>query len=77
MTSNAYFLKENELVQGEVGALGCHFVGGDKKDIVLTKLYQSYPNSVAIYGWQWLNGTNIQPLFLGFFFLKNFNFFFL
>jgi len=42
-------------------------VGGHKKDVAITPLLYSsqYPNRVAIYGWHQLNGSPIQPLYLG------------
>lgn len=69
MTSNAWFARENELVEGELAAQGSPAralgVGGDKKDIVVTNGYLAHPNSTCIYGWPWLNGSNIQGLFCG------------
>jgi len=40
-------------------------VGGIKKDVVITPQLAFNPNRVAIYGWHQLNGSPIQPLFLG------------
>ena len=40
-------------------------VGGIKKDVVITPLLASSPGKVAIYGWHQLNGSPIQPLYLG------------
>lgn len=40
-------------------------IGGIKKDVVITPLLASNPGRVAIYGWHQLNGTPIQPLYLG------------
>jgi len=68
MCSNAYFKTENNLINSQVrsqGAPTCPFLGGDKKDVVLTNLYETHPRKVAIYGWQYPNGTVIQPLFIG------------
>ena len=69
MTSNAWFSEENALIEAELAAQGSPprylGVGGDKKDIVLTNMYSQRPNSTCIYGWPWLNGSNIQPLFCG------------
>lgn len=69
MTSNLYFAKENALIQAQLPR-ACPtsyiLVAGDKKDVVNTnQLVQHFPNSTAIYGWTFPNGTNIQPLFLG------------
>jgi len=48
--------------QGQpLGAL----IGGIKKDVVITPLLASNPGRVAIYGWHQLNGSPIQPLYLG------------
>jgi hypothetical protein len=69
MTSNAWFAQENALIEAELAVQGSpprHLgVAGDKKDIVLTNTYVQRPNSTCIYGWPWLNGSNIQPLFCG------------
>lgn len=40
-------------------------IGGIKKDVVITPLLAANPGKVAIYGWHQLNGTPIQPLYLG------------
>jgi hypothetical protein len=40
-------------------------IGGIKKDVVITPLLASNPGHVAIYGWHQLNGSPIQPLYLG------------
>jgi hypothetical protein len=41
-------------------------VGGDKKDVVISNLIYGYtPGRVVIYGWHYLNGTPIQPLYNG------------
>ncbi len=37
-------------------------VGGDEKDIVISKRVSEKPNRVLIYGWHWTNGKAIQPL---------------
>ena len=69
MTSNAWFAQENALVEAELAAQGSpprHLGGGgDKKDVVLSTGYVAHPNSTCIYGWPWLNGSNIQELFCG------------
>ncbi len=40
-------------------------VGGAKKDVVVTNLLIGRPDRVAIYGWHRLDGTAIQPLYVG------------
>ena len=69
MTSNAWFAQENALIEAELAALGSPTrslgVAGDKKDIVITNGYIARPNATCIYGWPWLNGTNVQELFCG------------
>jgi hypothetical protein len=40
-------------------------IAGIKKDVVITPQLATHPNNVAIYGWHYLNGTPIQPLYLG------------
>ncbi len=40
-------------------------VGGIKKDVVITPQLVNLSGRVAIYGWHQLNGTPIQPLYLG------------
>ncbi len=40
-------------------------VGGIKKDVVETPQLATRPGKVAIYGWHQLNGTPIQPLYVG------------
>lgn len=42
-------------------------VGGDKKDVVISNIIYGYPSPgrVVIYGWHYLSGTPIQPLYNG------------
>ena len=68
MCGNAYIARENTLINEQlflINASDTPFVGGDKKDTVLTNQYNSHPSSVAEYGWHQLNGEVIQPLYLG------------
>jgi len=66
MCSNDYILQENGLIEQELtGSPPGSFIGGDKKDTVLTNQYQQHPFSVGEYGWHQLNGVPIQPLFMG------------
>lgn len=66
------FAQHNTTVWGQRSAvLAAHplgeLVGGDKKDVVISnKIYGNpSPGRVAIYGWHYLNGTPIQPLYIG------------
>jgi hypothetical protein len=74
MTTIPVFADHNEMVWTQRSAvLATHplgtLVGGTKKDVVITPQlpFGSHgpPNRVAIYGWQYLSGTPIQPLYLG------------
>ena len=58
--------RHNDMVESQRQgyALG-PLIGGIKKDVVITPRLVTDPNSVAIYGWHHLNGTPIQPLYLG------------
>ena len=55
--------------QQRAGSLGTNplgaLVGGHKKDVVVTALLSTKTASVAIYGWHYLSGTPIQPLYTG------------
>ena len=68
MTTVPVFLEHHEIVSRQralekqpAGSL----VAGHKKDLVLTPQLASAPGKVAIYGWHRLDGTAIQPLYLG------------
>lgn len=70
MTTVPVFQQHNEIVgRQRAGVLAAHplgaLVAGDKKDLVLTRLLVNAPDKVAIYGWHRLDGTPIQPLYLG------------
>ncbi len=52
---------EEQLAGAERGAL----VAGIKKDVVVTSKLLERPNRVAIYGWHYLNGQPIQPVYAG------------
>ena len=41
------------------------FVGGIKKDVVVTNRLLERPDRVAIYGWHYRNGRPIQPVYAG------------
>ena len=64
--------QHNTTVWGQRGAvLGIHplgeLVGGDKKDVVISNIIYGYPSPgrVVIYGWHYLSGTPIQPMYNG------------
>lgn len=63
MTSTAYYVNHNDLVQQ---ALPTNYAGelvaGDKKDVVLTNRLLSRPSQIAIYGWHRRDAKPIQPL---------------
>lgn len=70
MTTIPVFWDHNVTVKGQRAAtLAAHplgeLVGGHKKDVVVTEKLATTPGKVAIYGWHYTNGTNIQPLYLG------------
>lgn len=60
------FFRHHEMIeaQREGQPLGL-LIGGIKKDVVITPLLADHPGKVAIYGWHQLDGTPIQPLYLG------------
>ena len=65
MTSTACYVEHNQKIQEQRLALGCPLgalISGHKKDIVITNQLAHKPERVAIYGWQHLSGTPIQPL---------------
>ncbi len=70
MTTVPVFSQHNDMVwEQRLAQLSAHppgaLVSGDKKDVVITNLIQTHPGKVAIYGWHRLDGTPIQPLYLG------------
>lgn len=72
MTTVPVMWQHNQIVwQQRQAVIGYHplgeLVGGDKKDVVVSNLIYGYPppNRVVIYGWHYLNGTPIQPLYNG------------
>ncbi len=70
MTNVMVFLQHNEIIgKQRAEVLAAHplgaLVAGDKKDLVLTRRLFAAPGKVAIYGWHRLDGTPIQPLYVG------------
>lgn len=70
MTTAPVFAQHNETVREQrAAALTAHplgtLVAGHKKDVVITPQLAAKPDKVAIYGWHRLDGTPIQPLYLG------------
>ena len=62
------FLRSNreiELQRTEAGIPVGAFIGGIKKDVVLSNSLLDAPGKVAIYGWHQLDGKPIQPLYVG------------
>jgi hypothetical protein len=65
ITSVDVFCESNTKINEQIVAAGARpgvFVGGIKKDVVVTNQLATHPGKVAIYGWQYLNGQPIQPL---------------
>jgi hypothetical protein len=72
MTTIAVFWEHNQMVwQQRQAVIQSHplgeLVAGNKKDVVISNLIYGNqpPNRVVIYGWHYLNGTPIQPLYNG------------
>jgi len=62
----ATFLQHHRIIEEQLkGSARGAFVAGIKKDIVVTSKLQERPKRVAIYGWHYVNGQPIQPLYLG------------
>lgn len=59
----ATFIQHHDLIEKQRAGneLG-QFVGGIKKDVVVTNKLSEKPNRVALYGWHKLDGNPIQPL---------------
>ena len=70
MTTAPVFSQHNATVRAQRDAgMAAHplgtLVAGHKKDVVITPRLVTSPGRVAIYGWHRLDGTAIQPLYLG------------
>lgn len=63
------FLHHHDIVQAQLRdtlrAVPGAFVAGIKKDVVQTPLLRERPDRVAIFGWHYVNGQPIQPLYTG------------
>ena len=64
--SSRTFLQHERIIEAQLAAFprGA-FVAGIKKDVVVTNRLLEKPNRVAIYGWHYLNGEPIQPVYAG------------
>ena len=62
----ATFLQHHGIIEEQLAGRGRrHLVAGIKKDVVVTTTLQERPNRVAIFGWHYLTGQPIQPLYSG------------
>jgi hypothetical protein len=60
------FLQHHGIIEDQLkGKPRGTFVAGIKKDIVITNSLLEKPNRVAIYGWHYLDGKAIQPVYTG------------
>ncbi|HXV15904.1 MAG TPA: hypothetical protein VD758_03950 [Gemmatimonadaceae bacterium] len=60
------FLQHNRIIEDQLkGVERGTFVAGIKKDVVVTNRLGEKPQRVAIYGWHYVNGQPIQPLYVG------------
>jgi len=65
MTSNAYFVRHQELIEAQRNGRGQGaLVAGHKKDVVSTERLREMPGRVAIYGWHRAVYDPIQPVSL-------------
>jgi hypothetical protein len=70
MTSNAYTIQHNDMIEHELAEMradgnagrGPQLIAGHKKDVVMTPRLGRVEGRVAIFGWHRLNGKPIQPL---------------
>lgn len=62
----ATFLEHHRIIETQVaGAPRGALVAGIKKDVVVTNRLRERANRVAIFGWHYLSGQPIQPLYTG------------
>jgi hypothetical protein len=60
------FLQHHRIIESQmIGHARGAFVAGIKKDVVVTNRLLERPDRVAIYGWHYLTGEPIQPLYPG------------
>ena len=60
------FLQHHRIIEDQLkGVPRGTFVAGIKKDIVVTSKLSEHPQRVAIFGWHYMNGQPIQPLYTG------------
>jgi hypothetical protein len=60
------FLQHHRIIEDQLkGVERGTFVAGIKKDVVVTNRLGEKPQRVAIYGWHYVNGQPIQPLYVG------------
>lgn len=60
------FLQHHRIIEEQLaGTERGVFVAGIKKDVVVTNRLQEKPKRVAIFGWHFLNGEPIQPVYAG------------
>jgi hypothetical protein len=60
------FLQHHRIIEEQlVGQPRAALVGGIKKDVVITNRLQERATRVAIYGWHYVRGEPIQPLYTG------------
>lgn len=58
MTSKAYYVRHNQMIEEQIAGRNFTLIAGHKKDIIR----QQRPGRVTIYGWHRLNGKPIQPV---------------
>ena len=64
--STLTFLQHHRIIEEQLaGQARGVFVAGIKKDVVVSNKLLERPNRVAIFGWHYLNGQPIQPVYAG------------
>ena len=60
------FLQHHRIIEDQLkGTARGTFVAGIKKDVVVSNKLLDRPQRVAIYGWHYMNGQPIQPVYAG------------